>query len=62
MLVFTVMLAITNHWTCLVALKHEGKTEFWFFDSKNLLYLNYSQDEIRKYIEKLNEERVARGK
>jgi hypothetical protein len=62
MLVFTVMLAITNHWTCLVAIKHQGKSEFWFFDSKNLPYLNYSHTEIKKYIQELNEERVARGK
>lgn len=56
------MLAITNHWTCLVAVKHASGAEFWFFDSRNLPYLNYTHAEIKKYIEQLNEERVAKGK
>jgi hypothetical protein len=56
------MLAITNHWTCLVALKYNNVTEFWFFDSKNLQFLNFNRSDITHYIKGLNEDRLAEGK
>jgi hypothetical protein len=61
-MVFTIMLAITNHWTCLVALKYNNVTEFWFFDSKNLQFLNFNRSDITHYIKGLNEDRLAEGK
>jgi hypothetical protein len=62
LLVFTIMMGITNHWTCLIALKLGRSTEFWFFDSRNLDYLNFDHDEIVKHIRETNEKRVKEGR
>ena len=59
---FVLMLAITNHWTCLIAVKTKQKTEFWFFDSNNTQCLNFSVSEIAVYLAALGEERVSHGK
>lgn len=40
-LVFHLMLAVTTHWLTFIAIKANGKTQFWFFDSFNNHYLDY---------------------
>lgn len=34
-LIISFMLAITNHWMSLVAIKIGTQTQYWFFDSLN---------------------------
>jgi hypothetical protein len=48
------MLAITNHWTCFIAIKVKNKTQFWFIDSKNRDYLDFSVAEIAVFIHAMN--------
>jgi hypothetical protein len=40
------MLAITNHWMCMLAIKKGNKTEYWFFDSLQKDILDLTDEEI----------------
>ena len=52
------MLAITTHWTCFLAFKIDGKSQFWFFDSFNNKILDYSYEQIVQFIDMKNQERI----
>lgn len=56
------MMGVTNHWTCLIALKQGRSTEFWFFDSRNFDYLNFSHEDVLNHIRELNKTRVKEGR
>ena len=56
------MLAITNHWMLLIAVKFAGKTQFWFFDSSNRDFLELNHEEIDELVERLDQERKDLGK
>jgi hypothetical protein len=57
-LVISFMLAITNHWMSLIAVKQGSKTQYWFFDSSNRHYLHLSPEEIDQLVENINAERI----
>jgi hypothetical protein len=42
--------------------KSNGKSEFWYFDSNNDHLLDFSQDQIAKYIEGYEQERLEMKK
>jgi hypothetical protein len=42
--------------------KSNGKSEFWLFDSRNDHLLDFSQDQIEKYIQEYEQERLERKK
>ena len=50
------MLAITNHWMCLLAVKSGNQTQYWFFDSSNRQFLDLNDREIDEYVKFLDEE------
>jgi len=45
------MMGVTNHWVSLMAHKFNQRIEFYFFDSRNLNYLDWSLKEIKQSIE-----------
>lgn len=49
------MMGITNHWTSFLAHKHDQKIEFWFFDSRNTPYINFSKEDIAKHLVEVQE-------
>jgi hypothetical protein len=56
------MLGITCHWTVLMAFKRNGKSEFWYFDSHNDYLLDFNQEQIIKYIQEYEKERLQMKK
>lgn len=53
------MLAITNHWMCLIVVKQGDKIQYWFFDSSNRQYLHLNDEEIVQLVDKLDQDRKA---
>lgn len=51
------MLAITNHWMLLIAVKVKGRTQYWFFDSSNRNFLDLTDPQIDELVQKLENER-----
>lgn len=44
--VFVMMLGITNHWASFIAYKYNDVVEFFYFDSRNRDYLEWSDEQI----------------
>lgn len=57
-LVLHLMLAITTHWLTFIAVNVGGFYQYWFFDSNNYKYLNFSWEEIQEFIEMKSKERT----
>lgn len=60
-LIFVMMLGITNHWTCFVGAKVKDKTQFWFIDSKNREFLDFSVSEISVLLNAFELKRIEEG-
>jgi len=54
------MLGITNHWCSLLAHKINGKTEFFYFDSRNRNYLTIKEGDIKEYVKNWNKYRIEK--
>lgn len=52
------MLAITNHWMCLNAVKVGNQAQYWFFDSFNRHILDLDDKQIDDLVEHLDRERI----
>lgn len=57
-LVLHLMLAITTHWLTFIAVNIGGHFQYWFFDSNNYKYLNFSWEEIQEFLESKSKERL----
>jgi hypothetical protein len=60
--VLCIMLGVTNHWTTLLAHKYNSFTEYFFMDSRNVPYLNYTEDQIAQHVEESNQKRREDGR
>jgi hypothetical protein len=56
------MLAITNHWMLLVAVKTKHGAQYWFFDSSNRDFLGLNHTQIDELVERLDQERKDLGR
>jgi hypothetical protein len=61
-LVVGFMLAITNHWMLLVAVKVGKNAQYWFFDSSNRDFLGLNHKQIDELVERLDRERRDLGR
>mmetsp|Transcript_9814 Transcript_9814/g.19317 ORF Transcript_9814/g.19317 Transcript_9814/m.19317 type:complete len:397 (-) Transcript_9814:912-2102(-) len=55
------MLGITNHWVSFIAHKCAGGFEFYYFDSRNVPYLQYDEAQIEAYLNKNDRIRRRKG-
>lgn len=56
------MLAITTHWLTFIAIKKNDKAEYWYFDSHNNHYLDFSWEEIVEFVEMKSKDRTKYNK
>lgn len=48
--VLALMLGVTNHWTSMAVVRHQGLTVLWHFDSKNRHFLNCTTSALKRFL------------
>ena len=56
------MLAITNHWMLMIAVKSKHNVQYWFFDSSNRDFLELNEKQIEELVQRLDSERKELGR
>jgi hypothetical protein len=59
--VLGLMLGITNHWVSMLAVKSDHGLKFYLFDSRNRDFLNWSEEDIVRFLAEENERRISMG-